>query len=441
MANKEKKEKGLLTVEAILVLPIFIGVILLFLSLVNIASLQARMQIALNTSARQLSEYSYFYSLVGGNKYTTMVKEKGADVEDFNDTLASSFNAIAKIDNKSFDLSTAYSSITDIKDAAEKVIDNPTSLIYYFGNIGLNKIKSEVCEVATKALMKGNLKHNSNENTEEYLKRSGVLPGSSGKYMDGLDFEGSIFSEDGDYMIKCVVSYDVKIFPYLPVNVSYHFKQCSITRGWGATPLELKTYESKEDKTVEFIEKNDFWNLMPNSERNSFIRKQGMTAYANEGYENIKGVSGITLSQMYSTENNEVLAISSYDPLSYHEHDGSKINEITNEEIVARLNRLCELVSNDASLAQGGVMKKTTDSKGNTIKETVYFKEEVVGHLVLIVPEDEGIKEKVIDALASSDFNSRGVKVEIDSGYGNSAYKKTVIEVDENSLAEGDNQE
>lgn len=54
-----KKEEGAIVVEASIAVPVYIFIIFTILSIINICYAQAKMQVAINSAARQLSELSY----------------------------------------------------------------------------------------------------------------------------------------------------------------------------------------------------------------------------------------------------------------------------------------------------------------------------------------------------------------------------------------------
>lgn len=58
---KRKREKGAIVIEATISLTVFIFAILTILSLVDIAYVQAKMSVALNSAAKEISQYSYLY--------------------------------------------------------------------------------------------------------------------------------------------------------------------------------------------------------------------------------------------------------------------------------------------------------------------------------------------------------------------------------------------
>lgn len=56
-----KKQKGAIVVEATIALSAFMFAIFTILSIVNICFIQARLGVALNTAAKEISQYSYLY--------------------------------------------------------------------------------------------------------------------------------------------------------------------------------------------------------------------------------------------------------------------------------------------------------------------------------------------------------------------------------------------
>lgn len=55
----KKREEGAIVVEASIAVPVYIFIIFTILSIINICYAQAKMQVAINSAARQLSELSY----------------------------------------------------------------------------------------------------------------------------------------------------------------------------------------------------------------------------------------------------------------------------------------------------------------------------------------------------------------------------------------------
>ena len=68
MKKRIDRENGVVTVEATISLTAFMFAIVTILTIVNIALVQTKVAVAINTTARELSQYSYLYSLTGFNK-------------------------------------------------------------------------------------------------------------------------------------------------------------------------------------------------------------------------------------------------------------------------------------------------------------------------------------------------------------------------------------
>lgn len=79
MFNKLKKESGSVTIEATISLSSFMFAIVTILTIVNICVVQAKMSYAINTTAKEISQYSYLYSLTGLNNSQDMLYKAGVE--------------------------------------------------------------------------------------------------------------------------------------------------------------------------------------------------------------------------------------------------------------------------------------------------------------------------------------------------------------------------
>ena len=77
MERRKSGENGAVTVEATISLTAFMFAIITILTIVNISLVQAKIAIAINTTARELSQYSYLYSLTGFNESQKELSEAG----------------------------------------------------------------------------------------------------------------------------------------------------------------------------------------------------------------------------------------------------------------------------------------------------------------------------------------------------------------------------
>lgn len=65
---KQESQRGSLTVEATVSLTVFIFFIITILSLINICRAQAKIAVAVDSVAKEISQYSYFYGISGLHK-------------------------------------------------------------------------------------------------------------------------------------------------------------------------------------------------------------------------------------------------------------------------------------------------------------------------------------------------------------------------------------
>ena len=89
MRRKFRDESGSVTVEATISLSAFMFAIVTILTIVNICVVQAKMSIAINATAKELSHYSYLYSLTGIPGGQAKLAEAAANTEgDINGVLS-----------------------------------------------------------------------------------------------------------------------------------------------------------------------------------------------------------------------------------------------------------------------------------------------------------------------------------------------------------------
>jgi len=436
MAEKKNLERGVVTIEATISLSLFIFVIIILLSIINIFTLQARMQVALNTTAKQISQYSYLYSLVG-NGLQSSVKGEGKEVDNIDENLG---RVVLELENLAgdvstngagavldFDYSTIKGSISSTASSFEEIMNDPTILVYYLANEGINLAQNEVGEFITSVLMKGNLRTNKDKNSaESFLKMARVVEGPDGTRFGGLDFSDTEIFKDGSYDIKLSVKYSVKIMPLIPLDIKYHFSQMAYTEGWHVdnslfNDVKKSSGSKKEEKQEEKQEKerientSGFWG---EDGYNELIRSEGIKYYLKDGYYQTSGVSG---PQLYNPETNELLYISSYNPLKFEGNE--TVEDIPEDKVRETIEKL---VTQLAYTGESSGIKIQTD---NGLEEILYGDDHPNTHLVLVIPEDPGLKElfeKVLEQM-KQDGSLKGVDVELYQGYGLGA---RTIEVD-----------
>lgn len=441
MLENLKKKSGSVTIEATISLSAFMFAIVTLLTIVNICVIQAKMSYAINTTAREISQYSYLYSLTGFNNRENETYEAGKvqtqDVEKILTNVNTVYNEIENLGqtgNQSMDnvedILNAWDKIAEsgenmseagssIQTSIEKIANDPKNLLFGIAKIGLVKgfdlVKSKfIAAPLAKTMCKRHLVNEKGGDANAYLKHLGVVPSATGSYMDGLDFSESTLFPYGSSEIKINVSYDVKVIALLPIDFSFHFNQTAITHGWLAGELNFQSAKSyQKNKTL--------WTKSTVKERSSMIRHMVIADMLDEGYVKTTGLTDV---QLYNAESNTFVMISSMNPLWSADGEKAKtLDDIDTDALKESIKRIC------------GKMKSTTDGV-----ETITTKSEFNGmtakkehdcsnasnKIVLVIPEDKGLKEKIETMIANT--NTNGVTIEIIASYGNGANSTEVEE-------------
>lgn len=233
-----KNKCGSVTVEALVSFVGFLFVIITILNVANYCRAQMIISNAVDTAAREMAQYSYFFDMTGMKKFNDYVNENAAigaanlnDVIDgtnsvyttlaasFSDTEQSAQFLADKIDNQNLNyqdiqaaalaldtnLGNVLSSIDSMETAFESVERNPIlfakSLAAFATEQGFEMAKSyAVGAPLAKLFTKANI-NTGGTDVQEYLEKLGVVGG-----FDGLNFNTStIFSpgEPDDIHIRC----------------------------------------------------------------------------------------------------------------------------------------------------------------------------------------------------------------------------------------------
>ncbi|MBP3335347.1 MAG: hypothetical protein J6L61_04305 [Ruminiclostridium sp.] len=440
MLKKLKTENGAVTIEATISLTAFMFTIVTLLTIINVCMVQAKIAVAINTTAKELSQYSYLYSLTGFNKSEQELAEAAKNdtkpIENVMSDINTVFNEIEKLGNTGKasaddisqicqEMDNVMGSANNIKEAGsslkttmEEVAKDPKKLMFGIAKLAasesLDFAKSRlVAAPLSKALCKKHLKDKDGGDTEAYLKHLGVVP-YGGSYIDGLDFSESLLFPYGSNQIVVDVSYDVKVIALLPIDWKFHFKQQAITNGWLGG--EVTTKGSKEYK------KNDtLWTKATPEERASLIRHLVIADMQKEGYNKTSGLSDV---QLYSKDKNEFVSIFTTNPLYSADGEPVKtIDDINEKALITEIERMSGKIKSTTSMVSSVTIKSEVNGQKN--KETVSCSgSEIKSKIVLVVPEDEGLKEKFEAAISKA--NTRGVTFEVVAGHGNGARKTEV---------------
>lgn len=249
----KKQEKGAVIVEATLVIPMFIFLVITIMWVVNLCTAQAKVQIAVNNAAKEIASFSYLYGLTGINEERALNNENGKDATVTIDNAVAGMQSICSgLSNISDAGQQVYSNGSDIenilsstKDGYEdvkagagkiedvyKVIKNdPKKFLISLGsatvNVGINQATSYlVAAPLGKFFAEKHLK-TATLSADEYMKKLGVVGG-----FDGIDFSMSTFCNSGSDEIKVVAAYQISPIKFFNIDVKYNMIQAGKTKAW-----------------------------------------------------------------------------------------------------------------------------------------------------------------------------------------------------------------
>ena len=263
---KNRKERGSLTVEAAIVLVIFISGYASIVSLTDFIRAQMIIQYSLNQTAKEISSYCYLPAKLGLLNDAKTISDHAKTFKEDTDTVIDSVVKLYEaVEEGSGNIKSSVQSIQEaegmdgllstVKDAgamtqqdfqnvaaasktfAEKSGDyfsEPKNILKGLSSLalgeGLNKVKSyAIAAPLSKAIVKKQLSLYGNDSQgRDVLARLGVEGG-----IDGLNFMGSMLFNDGE-TIEIRVVYDMSVnFPWFGEK-KFHFSQAAVTRAWGA---------------------------------------------------------------------------------------------------------------------------------------------------------------------------------------------------------------
>jgi len=254
----KNKERGAIIIEASIALPMFMFMIVTLLTIVNICFAQAKIGVAINTTAKEISQYSYLYGLTGLNQKQKAMKEKGSDSEKKIDEIIEAANTLLESANgikdgvssdlkNPQDVAKAYQEVSDslesgkeayltISSQLESIAEDPKEFIigvgYMLGNGVVDEMKSRlIAAPLARTMVKKHLKNSVREDPEDFLRHLGIVP-KGDSYLKGLDFTGSRLFPGGTDEIKIIVRYQVQVITLLNIDIKVNFTQCASTKAW-----------------------------------------------------------------------------------------------------------------------------------------------------------------------------------------------------------------
>lgn len=244
--QNKKTEDGSVVIETTLTLSIFMFLIVIILSIVNITVAQAKIAVALNETAEEMSQYLYFYSLSGlngiqGKMYadSNATREQISGIEneiiDGIDTLKSFGSGDTSVNDTINSLSNNVSDVSSIVEEIVNCDDKAAwfkSLAKVAANEGFEVIKGTVAGSISKGLMVKHLGADGIGDCDKSLKKMGVVNGLS-----GLNMNYSSIYTNGTEDITLICKYDVRVLDFFGQDFKFSFVQSAKTKAWGAQAL------------------------------------------------------------------------------------------------------------------------------------------------------------------------------------------------------------
>jgi hypothetical protein len=262
LSKVKNKEKGSMTVEAALVLPVLLCVFFTVIFLIKGVYTYELVGHALNETASEMSSAGYIYHISGIRDIHDTVRNGIGDKSDVfknqMDSVFDAYNNLKSIENNLSQgpdgLSESAGLLADAKEKfqsiinqAESVASDPIeevkSIASYIAGGVFDDAKTQLFIPITKLYMKKYLVTQSLKDVDERLRSLDIVDG-----FDGLDFSDSSFLSDKEEYIDIVVRYRIA----LPLPVKFasdlEFVQRVRVKAWmGGDETQAVLEGSKED--------------------------------------------------------------------------------------------------------------------------------------------------------------------------------------------------
>jgi hypothetical protein len=269
-------KKGSVTVEASIVLPIFISLIICIAFFIKLVYIQEIMQHAIDQTASEMASQAYIYRVSGlqqvNDKVRDGLKSNSDTFKKHLSTVMDTFSSLNSLtekggntaEDKSYvdKLGEVKNNFDNLINSSNEIIQNPIdelkSIAFLIAGGAFDDMKTELFIPITRLYMKKYLTSDRLKNADQRLKGLNIINGYR-----GLDFSSSHFFQDSNNDIDIIVSYSVDI--PVPFNIipDLGIIQRATARAWlggDADSIGLKS-----DTT-------DIWSLS-NFERGTKLRE------------------------------------------------------------------------------------------------------------------------------------------------------------------------
>ena len=434
---KKENENGAVTIEATIALSAFLFMFMMIYSIITIARAQAHIQIAINNTAKEISQYSYLYGLSGLDSSLAGFQAKADETKVQVDSTVNKVDSLASHIGTCFDslqtlvgdtkttiqsgdisqISSSFGTISEdydklkengavveadvdeLKADIEAMAEDPQALLFgmarLVGSEALEVGKSRlIAEPITRALIKKHLKRYEGDTAENFCKSVGIVPDGT-SYFDGIDFSNSTLFPYGSEEITIVANYKVKLLQLLPVDVELEITQSAITKGW--LHGDCGASESPESARVTALTKDggSIWNTATLDERVSLIRSMGVDDLVSDETHSFERISGETHIHAYEASSNTFVMIASANAL----YGLDSLDAVDKSQVKENLEGLIAQMNSTTDNRQVIKTKEIDDTTGNLVVKENNCSGDKNKKVILVIPQDVGLKEIYEDVL------------------------------------------
>lgn len=451
----KRDENGAIVVEATLSLSAFIFLFFMIFSIITSARCQAIIGVAVDNSAKEISQYSYLYGLTGIHDSVHAALETSTDdqindvISNVNDlynnissvaqtagetigaTTSTGLNAdqvSSKWQNLANQITTLPDSLSgsasNIKNQLESICENPKEFMFGIAKIlangALSVAKSRlIAEPVARVLVKKHLKTDDSDDVNYRCFKLGVMKGSylgSQSYFNGLDFSRSmLFPNNGDE-IDIICNYQIQMIKLLNVDIRFELTQQGKTKAWfkgdGSVLTKAGAQQAANTASEKVAEMADsLWAQATDyNELYDYVRHMGMADLNASGNYTLSGGNASNITYNPSSNRFTMLA-PPLNPL----YGGNEVSDVKQSDVQAIIEKYAATIHAQTDTSNVVDIKKP-DAQGNVITDSVSVKNNKELVVIITIPEDPGLKEIVEKAI--KDANTRGVKFEINQSYG-----------------------
>ena len=224
LTRREKNQQGAIVIEATISLTIFMFVMFTFFFVIQIAYTQAKVALALDSTAKEISQYVHVYYAAGMDKkftgtggtssqYTTEAGKVVQGVGEF-------FGMLAEISN-STGVGTTLG-VTDILATIEQVYTDGGSALK--GDSLTDLSKNLAAKALVTKMMDSHLKGWPEDTAEAFMKRHHITELKTGD---------TKFLEEGKRDVFLSVQYKIEVVKLLNLSYTFNMQHCAYTQAWG----------------------------------------------------------------------------------------------------------------------------------------------------------------------------------------------------------------